>query len=196
MADFAKNVKSINEAGANGNDHGRATPAVPARLPLVLPSPRIADVLPKWLREQPRWAPWRARWNEGRRKYDKIPAGGLSTAHPERWLPFDTALDRYQSNSDTLAGIGFVLTGISGVVGVDLDGCTDDAGVPNDFARAVLADLRTGDGVYVERSPSGRGLRAFLQADIGGADFTDHGAGLEVYGGGAARFLTVTGVPA
>ena len=44
--------------------------------------------IPQWLRDQKRWAPWRARWNATREKFDKIPVRadrpeyGISTASP------------------------------------------------------------------------------------------------------------------
>ena len=50
------------------------------------------DSVPHVLRCQPRWACWRAEWNEKRGKYDKIPCHpqgyGLSTKRPEAWVSF------------------------------------------------------------------------------------------------------------
>jgi hypothetical protein len=155
--------------------------------------PFDGSAIPSVLKEQKRWAPWRAVWNDKRKKYDKIPHRadrpdyGLSTAKPEQWFSYDQALTAYQNNPRMLAGIGYVMTGPHGVVGTDLDNCVAD-GVVAPWALEVVQQLAS----YTEISPSGQGLRILSLGDLP-ADWNNHDVGLEVYGGNEARFLTVTG---
>ena len=160
----------------------------PALIPLTV------EGIPAALREQKRWAPWRAVWNEKRKKFDKVPHRadqpnyGISTAKPEQWASFGAALAAYNSNPKLFAGIGYVMTGPHGVIGTDLDNCVTD-GVIAPWAQEVIDQL----GSYTEISPSGNGLR-ILSAGEQTNDWNNHEIGIEVYGGNEARFLTVTGV--
>lgn len=152
-----------------------------------------ADGIPQALREQKRWAPWRAVWNAKRQKYDKVPHRadapnyGISTAKPELWATFDAALAACQGHPNLFAGIGYVMTGPHGVVGTDLDNCVD-RGVIAPWAAEVVAQLAS----YTEISPSGNGLRILSFGELS-ADWNNHETGIEIYGGNEARFLTVTG---
>lgn len=149
--------------------------------------------IPQFLKDQKRWAPWRAVFDEKRGKYDKIPCNpkqaeyGISTAAPELWGHYDEALDAFNRGRPILAGVGYVMTKPHGVVGLDLDKCLSD-GVIADWAVAIVRDM----GSYTEVSPSGRGLRIFVEGEA--ADWTNHQVGIEVYGGTAPRFLTLTGI--
>lgn len=79
-------------------------------------------------------------------------------------------------------GIGFVLG--DGIACLDLDGCLDDQGRPNELAREILAAT---EGAYVEVSPSGRGLHIWgTAAPQPGRKYP----GVEVYSTG--RYITVT----
>jgi len=160
----------------------------------VAPALRPFDgtAIPQVLKDQPRWAPWVAVWNEKRQKYDKIPRRadvpeyGLSTANPDRWFTYAAALATFEREKPSLAGVGYVMTRPHGIVGVDLDNCLH-GGKLDDWAQTVVTELAS----YTEVSPSGNGLRIFCQGDVG--DWTNHTVGIEVYGGIEARFLTMTG---
>ena len=89
-----------------------------------------------------------------------------------------------------LHGVGLVLTGIKGLVGIDMDNCVDN-GVVAPWAAEVVKSFSS----YTEISPSGRGLRIFAHGDMDGADWNNHEVGIEVYGGSSPRFLTATGRP-
>lgn len=154
-------------------------------LPLASFSP---DSIPTELKAINRWAPWEARWNERRGKYDKVPAYGLSTAKPEQWRSFDEALAAVNRSPETFAGLGFVLTGATNLVGVDLDRCVTD-GILAPWAQEIVDQL----GSYTEISPSGQGLRIWCTGQVP-RDWTNHDVGIEVYAGHSARFLTVTGL--
>ena len=154
--------------------------------------PPCAETIPAALRALDRWAPWKAVWSEKRRKFDKIPCQpngyGLSTANPDRWLSFDAALTAYQANLDLFAGVGFVTTGLTDLVGIDLDGCVADDGTVAPWAQEVV----DGAASYAEISPGKGGMRVFVSGSAA-RDWTNHDVGIEVYGGHTARFLTVTG---
>ena len=158
-------------------------PEAPALLPV------IAEQIPAALREQPRWAPWRAVWNDKRGKWDKVPCHPsgymVSTKRPEAWVSFDLALAAYRSGR--FAGVGYLMTGEHGLVGVDLDRCVDGGRVAP-WAQEIVDGLAG----YAEVSPSGRGLRAFVHGTVAW-DWNNHEQGIEVYAGHTPRFLTVTG---
>jgi predicted P-loop ATPase len=152
-----------------------------------MPVAFYSDGIPPMLKRFDRWSPWKAVWSEKRGKFDKIPQlasnpdYGLSTAKPDKWVSFDKALAALDLSKS--AGLGFVMTGVVGVVAIDLDNCLNAP-----WALAVIGQV----GSYTEISPSGKGYRIFLMGSIE-ADWTNHEVGIEVYGGNEARFLTVTG---
>jgi len=149
--------------------------------------------IPAALREFSRWAPWRAAWSEKRGKWDKIPQRadrpeyGLSTAKPDQWFPFIQAFATFSKSGGELAGLGYLMTGPHGVVGTDLDNCRVN-GEPLPWAAEIITRLNS----YTEVSPSGNGYRVFGRGSVA-QDWNNHEVGIEVYGGHAPRFLTVTG---
>jgi hypothetical protein len=162
-------------------------------LPELLPFSPDDCAIPESLRSRSRWAPWAAVWNDKRAKFDKIPRKashpqlGLSSAKPELWVSFDEAIESYQKYPGVLAGVGYCMTGVHGVIGVDLDRCVND-GVLADWAQSIVQELAS----YAELSPSGQGVRVMGLGVIDG-DWTNHQQGIEIYGGHEARFLTITG---
>jgi hypothetical protein len=150
-----------------------------------------AQHIPAALRNQKRWAPWKAVYNEKRGKFDKIPVAlngphGISTANLAKWGTFEDALRAYNANPEA-TGVGYCMTGHHGVVGFDLDNCIDDSGVIAPWAVAVINSVES----YTEVSPSGHGVRCFAEGEA--KDWMNHQVGIEVYGGDAPRFLTITG---
>lgn len=176
-------------------------PELPALLPVDV------EGIPASMLDTPRWAPWRAVWNEKKRKYEKIPhrarqpGYGLSTKSTQGWAPFHVAMAVYLQNPGKFAGVGYLVTGekVAGtaadvfapgdLAGVDLDHCRDAAtGEIAPWAAEVIAKLDS----YTEVSPSGTGLRVMVRAGLN-ADTIDHQRGIEIYGGTQARFVTITG---
>lgn len=146
--------------------------------------------IPLELRSRP-FVLWRAEGGPGE-KPRKVPyiAGTTnsraSSTDPATWRTFDEATASYMQGGFT--GIGIVLNG-SGLVGVDIDHCVA-SGIPDPTALTFLDQLGAG---YIERSPSGTGLRAFGYAENlqTGAKGKFRGMDLELYSTG--RYLTVTG---
>jgi len=147
--------------------------------------------IPQQLKNMRRWAPWKAVWNETRQKYDKIPYHpdhyGLSTKDVNRWVDFDTANSSQRLNPGKYKGVGFVLTDITNVVGIDLDNCVEHGRIA-DWAQEIISAV----GSYTEFSPSRKGIR-ILATGTFHSDWNNHDVGIEVYAGHAPRFLTITG---
>jgi len=147
--------------------------------------------IPAELRALRRWAVWKAIWNEGRQKYDKIPYSpqhyGLSTKKVSEWGDFETASKTLSLNPTRYSGLGLVLTGMTNVVGIDLDECRRDGQIAP-WAREIVDAM----GSYTEVSPSGTGLRILATGQFH-TDWNNHDIGIEMYSGHTPRFLTITG---
>ena len=144
--------------------------------------------IPVWMKNRP-FCVWTAepRPNGKVNKAPRHPDGGwkLSVNQPERWATYDQVRQIYLSGK--FDGVGVLMTKGSGIVGVDVDDWKSKvAEHPRIFSGLHKLIL---DGGYVETSPSGSGLRAFVKgALIGGGR---NKGGLEIYDD--VRFLTVTG---
>lgn len=144
--------------------------------------------IPDWLKSRP-FCVWTAepRANGKVNKAPRFPNGGwkLSVNQPERWATYDQVRQTYLSGK--FDGVGVLMSKGSGIVGVDVDSWKSKvAEHPRIFA--ALQKLIQ-EGGYVETSPSGTGLRAFVQGALNcrGRNI----GGLEIYDD--VRFLTVTG---
>lgn len=147
-----------------------------------------------YIGELPRWVPFKLVFNPKRGKHDKVPDNGrhgLATTDPMDWRPLLEAIKTAKEGFG-LSGVGLVMTG-----GIEVDGLTlvgfDFDGVDEDQFNLPFE-------TYTERSPSGKGIRAFAWAPTAwckqfqdSADtrppFCEHA---EIYIGTAPRFLTVT----
>lgn len=150
--------------------------------------------IPALLRKEKRWVVWLPKWEDGKfgKKPGRIdrPGVGLTNWAEAGWVDFDTATAAWAAHPRIYGGVGYVMTGSPGVTGVDLDHCIDEAGVVAPWAQEIIAKLDT----YTEVSPSGSGLRAFVSGELEDWQTPRDGAvKIEVYGGAAGRFLTVTG---
>jgi putative DNA primase/helicase len=162
----------------------------------------IPENIPQQLKELKQWTVWKPVPKNGK-KADKVPYSlqynestrkfGISKASvkdPNTLMTFEVALNVLKSDP-IFKGLQFVLPskGVAGnfpkIVGIDIDNAKLQNG---DFDPEKLAEIKS-LLTYVEKSPSGDGLRAF-----GFASFPeDEGvhADVEVYQYGKA--LTVTG---
>lgn len=149
--------------------------------------------IPEALKDRPAWVAWRSEDRDGRPT--KVP---YCAAYRKRadatdastWSSFGDTLHHVNSDGRFFAGLGFVLG--DGFAGVDIDDCIDADGTLHPGAVEVVAALNS----YTEVSPSGRGLKVFLRADLGDADGhrtakTPWGGDIEVYW--RDRYFTVTG---
>lgn len=159
-------------------------------------APEILARLPEPMVAAPRWLIWREAPHP--KKADKKRKVPMYSSGQRRSGQMDTEADlsRLTSIHDAMSaglrhgasGIGFAVCG-EGIGGLDLDGILDEQGelIPT-HAGFQLAMKAEAEGVYMEVSPSGRGLRAFGPCDDKTAYSQD---GVEYWG--QRRFLTVTG---
>ncbi len=133
------------------------------------------------LKELPQWVGYTAK---------KVPmnphsGGAAASNNPETW---GTAAQAWAAKKRRgWAGIGFVFTIQTGVIGVDLDDCfidTPDGRRLSDMARQVVQMLNS----YTELSPSGNGLHILA---CGSIPHSIKQPGFEMYN--ELRYFTVTG---
>lgn len=148
-----------------------------------------ADTIPASLKTVPHWVTWRYEPRpEGVGKPHKkplTPSGRpADITNPRTWSSFDNCVESY-TRGQGIAGVGYVLTKSDPVVGIDLDNClVGDQLAPDAQEITYLLDS------YTEISPSGRGLRILVNADVGEWGGRRRG-GLEIYSD--RRYLTITG---
>lgn len=165
------------------------------------PLPLLTKNVPTVLREIDSWLVWKLVKSanaKGETVWLKVPyyADGTkrrgitgSEADLSKLVSFRDAIKAYKSGA--YAGIGFAPMAEHPITILDLDKCIDENGRYSEFAEEVVES-----GTYVERSPSGRGLRAVYS---GGSicpgekknDFLENGERVEIYCGRA--FVTITG---
>ncbi len=120
--------------------------------------------IPEELKAIPHWVNWKLETRDG--KLTKPPynakTGGYAKANdPETWSDFKTAFKTYESNGHN--GIGFVLSEDDPFVGFDLDHCRNpETKKIEKWAQIIVENLNT----YTEISPSGCGLRGFLEGKL------------------------------
>lgn len=144
--------------------------------------------VPAWMQDK-KFCVWVAepRQNGKVNKAPRHPDGGwlLKVNEPERWATFDQVQQAHSTGK--YDGIGVLLTNGSGVVGIDIDGWESLVAANTDVFVALEKFIQQGG--YVERSPSGAGLRAFVKGQLVGSG--QKSGGFEIYDD--SRFLTVTG---
>ena len=174
------------------------------RLPLSDP---LTQNIPAELTALPRWVAYAAQERGG--KVTKPPLNPkldtpdfASVDKPKTWGTFGETMaflcshrgEKFRRNGSlaVVAGVGIVLTPEDGVTGVDLDHCLDpETGAVLPWAKPLI-DAMQGAGFYLERSPSGTGLRGFCREPLPpecGQSFKRNG--VEAYRD--KRYLTVTG---
>ena len=156
--------------------------------------------IPTFLREMPNWVIWKYeraisdKPGAKQRKVPYYPEGGKRSGvlgRPEDiagMSVFDDAVEHAKHRN--FDGVGLAILPEQNITVIDLDDCISDTGVYSDFAQELIEG-----GSYVERSPSGRGLRAVYHGALiqnQKRDFhIDNGERVEVYCGKA--YTTFTG---
>jgi putative DNA primase/helicase len=150
-------------------------------------SPKF-DRIPEALHALP-WGVWKGE-TRANGKISKAPrhprtAALLKTNEPAAWATFEEC--RAAVEAGRFDGLGVLLDGTAGLVGIDIDSWRETA-ERFDGLRFLLKRAQE-EGLYLEKSPSGEGLRLFVRGTIK-AEGRRKG-GIELYKSG--RFLTVTG---
>jgi putative DNA primase/helicase len=150
-------------------------------------------MIPDVLKGTPQWGVWRSL--DGK----KVPYTALETPaapnKPETWLSYEAARTLRNNDPEQFQGLGFVFSANDRFAGVDLDACRHPKTKALAFwAQEVIQRLET----YTEVSPSGTGVKLFLQGSLArGGKFTLGGEvgqkkpAIESYSQG--RYFTVTG---
>ena len=159
------------------------------------PSSYVGDALPpSAIREKKAWLVWEFVVYTGEIKPRKIPRyadGGRrkgrqgSEADRGRLVTFETARDAAERLG--CDGVGYALLPGDDIVALDVDNCVDAAGhLPEEILEIV-------SHTYSERSPSGKGVRAFFKGDLGNkkSPTTSTQYGFEVFSN--TGYVTVTG---
>ena len=159
---------------------------------LKFPRPKPENI-PSELTEKRHFVLWREESREdkrGNRQATKVPyqtnGRHAKPNDPSTWAGFDEVMDVY-NNGGGYDGIGFCL-GEGTPIGIDLDHCCCPA-----FDNVILPwaqDIIERMDSYAETSPSGKGIRIF----VNGGPLPCHGrkkGPVEIYESG--RYLTVTG---
>lgn len=144
------------------------------------------QMVPGELRQHPHWVSWRYERRGAKRTkvpYDPRSGRRASTTDPATWTTFIDATRALTGGR--FDGIGFVFSEADPFAGVDLDDCIKEDGHLTDAAQAIVTRLNT----YTEISPSGQGVKLFLQAEMPSG--RRRKGNIEMYD--QARFFTVTG---
>ncbi|MGH8544201.1 MAG: hypothetical protein ACREX3_11365, partial [Gammaproteobacteria bacterium] len=169
-----------------GTDHTTPVPPVPDAAELA---DRLAVGVPNELRALKGWLLWKRGQAKPGGEFDKVPyyaPGGKrfgTQGIPEdlaKLATFDVALARLREGG--YDGLGLPMLGW-GVVGLDFDGCRDEAGIIAPWVFDLCRDT------YAEISPSGNGVRAFYRGAF--PDRKNHAAHIETFC--RTGFVTVTG---
>jgi primase-polymerase (primpol)-like protein len=152
--------------------------------------PRFSQI-PRDLREEMKWAMWRAepRTNQPG-KFNKAPRSPINgqlirVNKPDSFADFNTCKSAYEKGGYT--GVGILLQG-NGWVGVDIDNFAKIPAAHREAALVWIVDALV-KGAYVERSPSGAGLRVIFRGEfLGKGRKVGH---FEIYQ--EKRFMTITG---
>jgi putative DNA primase/helicase len=141
-----------------------------------------------------RWVGWKWETRKGKRtKPPVMPGNGgryASVSDPRTWGSHEDALA-----TEGIDGVGLVLTGHPNLAACDLDHCRDAAtGEIAPWAQRLIEQSQS----YAEITPSAAGLRVIgLAEGLGRQHFNvakgPNGAHVEVYCGGADRYITVSG---
>lgn len=159
------------------------------------------DSVPIELRNLPQWVLWRYETRGVDSKPTKVPyqrnGTGASSTDPAHWITFEEAQREFSANPSKFSGVGFVFTSKDPYIGIDFDNCLDENGELVEYFRGAFEQLDRFKA-YIERSPSGHGLKAFIRSNApkpakGRKVGIPEGAGqrIEIYPSG--RFFTVTG---
>ncbi len=133
--------------------------------------------IPQELKDVKQWIVWKG----DKRPYSAVTKTPQGWQLKDNWTTFTEALR--VRKEDGFTGVGFVFS--FPYVGIDLDGCIEEDGLMDSFAREITNKIDT----FTEYSKSGKGLHLYCKVtEPVKALKTDF---IEIYGEG--RFFVVTG---
>lgn len=152
----------------------------------------ISDNIPMYMRNLRRWILYHFGGSNKSGKRKKIPDSAcgkraININDPTNWATFDEVFHAFQTGG--FDGIGFVLEETD-IVAIDVDHCINSKNCITDVARDLLARA---EGTYAEISPSGTGIHIYYRGRLPSGRRRNDTVGVEMYGSGSPRYMTVTG---
>lgn len=152
---------------------------------------KLIENVPDEMKAKPNWVIVRTKPNEEKRRLDKflidIHTGKMAHSDdPATWATFDEAREYAKYHGGV--ALAYALDGKDGIACIDLDDCFEGNGDMKPFTKDLYDKC---DGMYCERSVSGKGLHLFGKTQ--GMDvrtFSTDGE-MEFYRG--AHFIAMTG---
>lgn len=155
-------------------------------IPFITPK---TERIPPELKQQP-WGVWngvpRSNGKIGKPPCNPSTGRKIATNKAEQWGTYDEAVEAFEK--DEWDGIGVLMTSESGLVGFDIDDAKRT--LANNPELKAACEHYIAAGGYMEKSPSGTGLRGFVRGNLP-ADCRKKVGNVEIYSD--VRFLTVTG---
>lgn len=129
------------------------------------------------------WCAWKLEPRPGgkpaKTPYRSRVGKGVSSSEPDRWIPYEDAKQLFQNGG--FSGIGYLSMPEDVIVGLDADGVLGPDGTVLESGLPIVAGLEA-IGCYMERSPSGKGLRAWVRGIKDGKQkVTFNGHSVECY---------------
>lgn len=152
---------------------------------------QLIERVPDEMKAKPNWVVVRTRFNEDKGRYDKF----LIDVHtnkmarsddPTTWATFDEAREFAKHNGGV--ALAYALDGKDKIACIDLDDCIAENGDFSEFAHKVF---NAADGMYCEKSVSGKGLHFFGKTD--GMDVRTFSKDGEMEFYQKAHFIAMTG---
>ncbi len=197
----------------NDQTYKRETASIPQKpqAPVV-----ETDNIPTELKTTDRWVLWSFKQADG--KWAKVPVVSrgsgffpINCHSPTNHKSFGNVLVEYQRTMDYTPtegadlwadGVGFVLSDADNIVGLDCDNCIDEIDEEGEVdmtpSGEAFYEFWETQGAYIEISPSGKGLRAFVRGKLPenmklktGVTVEENTCTWEVYD--SKRYFTVTG---
>lgn len=141
--------------------------------------------IPAALTARPAWVVWRYE-NGTKVPYSAKTGHKASSTKESTWTTFDVAV-KVAATRD-FDGVGFVFSPDDPFTGIDLDDCRDDGGAIAEWAADIVESMNS----YTEISPSGHGLKIWVEGSVPSAVKQPYQTGkIEIYS--TARYFTVTG---
>src|ERR1035437_5970452 len=141
---------------------------------------------PQQLTALDQWVLWRL--HEGRKCPFQLNGRFAKTTDPATWAPYNTVLREWQAHPRRWLGIGYVFTEDDPYTGIDLDDCLTNLTL-KPWVRPIIERL---SDTYLEISPSGNGLKAFVVGTAARESrFAMGDGGIEI--NSTARYFTVPG---
>lgn len=152
---------------------------------------QLIERVPDEMKNRPNWVIVRTKMNEEKGRLDKFlidvhTGKAAKSDDPTTWASFDEAREYARHNGGV--ALAYALDGKDGIACIDLDDCMTENGDFSEFANKVY---NATDGMYCEKSVSGKGLHFFGKTQ--GMDvrtFSKDGE-MEFYRG--AHFIAMTG---